>query len=181
MSIVKKSSAVTAAGAISENGQPMLTPEEVIEQVRAMRDRIPECVPLPKEQKTRRMKRLAQLDPAVVREAINAVGTSNLVQSAIGNTPEELIGAENEMSRWSMAENELRALLEGVSAANLVRRQRLGEAAQKTYNVSRQLSQIREHASLVPHVEEIKRLRKQGRRRSRAAAAPEPPAGPGAK
>ena len=125
MSIVKKSSAVTAAGAISGNEPPMLTPEEVIEQVRAMRDLIPECVPLPKEQKTQRLNRLARLDPAVVREAINAVGTSNLVQNAIGNTPEELIGAENEMSRWSLAENELRALLEGVSAANLVRRQQL--------------------------------------------------------
>lgn len=178
MSIVKKSSAVTAAGATSENGKPMLTPEEVIEQARAMRDRIPEFAPLAKEQKTGRMKRLARVDPAVFRASVGAVGTSNLVQSAIGNTPGELLEAQEEMTRWSVAEHELRALLEGVAAANLVRRHQLGEAAEKAYNVSRPLSQLREHANLVPHVEEIKRLRKLSRRRPRAAAEPEPPAPP---
>ena len=177
MSIVKKSSAVTAAGAMSENGTPMLTPEEVIEQVRAMRDRIPEFAPLAKEQKTGRMKRLARTDPAVLHASIGAVGTSPLIQTVIGNTPDELVHAHAEMTRWSVAENEVRALLDGIAAANLVRRQELGEAAQKTYNVGRQLSQFREHANLVPHVEEIKRLRKLSRRRSRAAE-PEPPAPP---
>ena len=178
MSIVKKSSAVTAAGAMSENGTPMLTPEEVIEQVRVMRDRIPEFNPLPKEQKTGRMMRLARIDPAVLHASIGAVGTSPVIQSVIGNTPEELVQAHAEMTRWSVAENELRALLEGVAAANLVRRHELGQAAQKTYHVGRQLAELREHANLVPHVEEIRRLRKLGRRRSRAAAEPEPPAPP---
>ena len=174
MSIVKKSSAVTAAGAASVDEQPMLTPEEVIDQVRAMRDRIPEFAPLSKQQQTDNMKRLARLNPAFTREAIGAVGDSVVVQTVIGNTPDELVQAEDDMTRWSLAESEVRSLLHGMTAGNLVRRQRIAQAALEAYNVCSRLVKREEHAHLVARVEHMRRLPRFGRRRTRAAAEPEP-------
>jgi hypothetical protein len=174
MSIVKKSSAVTAAGVPSENEQPMLTPEEVIDQVRALRDRIPEFAALSKERLTGHMKRVARLNPEFTREAIGMVGSSDVVQVVIGNTPDDLVQAEDEMTRWSLAESEVRTLLHGMSAANLIRRERIARAALEAYNVSRQLARRAEHGHLAPRVEHMSRLPKYGRRRARASAEPQP-------
>jgi hypothetical protein len=177
MSIVK-SSAVTAAGAASENGLPMLTPEEFIEELRALRARIPEFTLLSKEQQTDYQKRVAKLDPEFTLQAIAAAGNSEVVQVVLGNTAEELMQAQSEMGRWSSAESELRALLHGVTGANFVRRLRIGQAALETYNLSIRLAKRQEHSQLLPHVEQMRHRRKLLRRR-RAAAEPEPPS-PGA-
>ncbi|HYC89836.1 MAG TPA: hypothetical protein VEO54_11535 [Thermoanaerobaculia bacterium] len=152
----------------------MLTPEEFIEQVRALRARVPELEPLPKERQTEYLKRVAKLDPEFTREAIGAVGASEVVQVVLGNTPDDLVRAEDEMNRWSLGESELRSLLHSVATANFVRRQRIGQAALEAYGVSIRLAKREEHAQLVPHVQQMRRLRKLSRRRPRAAAEPEP-------
>ena len=159
---------------------PMLTPEQVVDQLRVLRQQISEFVQLPNNRELQQMKRLANVNVVFTREAINAVGASEIVQSAIGNTPEELHNAEDEVSHWTAVETELRALLRGVIAANLVRRQRLGRVALTAYNVSRQLVAEADHANLLPHVEIMRRIPKYERRRvkSPAAAAPPNPAKP---
>lgn len=156
--------------------EPPLTPEQVIEQLRALRERIPEFVLLPNGRQLRQIRRVANLDVEFAREAITSVGASDVVQTAIGNTSDELHQAEDENARWTAVESELRVMLSGVAAANLVRRQRISYYALQAYNVSAQLVKLEEHAHLLPHVERMRRLRKLGRRRTKAAAETQPAA-----
>lgn len=160
------------------SAEPMLRPEEAIEQLRAVRERIPDFVQLPQSRETQGIRRKARLNVEFAREAFGVVGASEVVQSVIGNSPDELHQAEAEMARWTAVESELNALLRGVAAANLVRRQRLAHAALQAYNVSSQLVKQEEYAFLLPHVERMRRLPKFGRRRTRGATEPAPPAPP---
>ncbi|HEV7242306.1 MAG TPA: hypothetical protein VGQ36_23955 [Thermoanaerobaculia bacterium] len=158
--------------ASAETGTPMLTPEQVVDQLRALRTQIPEFVQLPNNRELKQIKRLARVNVDFAREAMNAVGASDIVQNVIGNTPDELHQAEDEVARWTAVETELRSMLRGVVAANLVRRHRIGHAALQAYNVSRQLVRQEDHANLLPHVETMSRLPRYGRRRLKPPAAP---------
>ncbi|HEY0141826.1 MAG TPA: hypothetical protein VGF48_13085 [Thermoanaerobaculia bacterium] len=155
---------------------PMLTPDDVLQQLRALRQRIPQFVQLPKNPETHAMRRRARLNVAFAREAFGAVGASDLVQGIIGNSAEELHQAEDEMARWTIVESELSAMLSGVAAGNLVRRERIAHAALQAYNLSSQLVKQEEYAYLLPHVERMKRLPKFGRRRSKPDPELQPPA-----
>jgi hypothetical protein len=74
-------------------------------------------------------------------------------------------------------EDELRATLNGVAGANLVRRQRLALIAAQAYTIGKQLARDPENAALVPHLAEIRRLRAIARRRKqRTPQTPVPPA-----
>ncbi|HYI12081.1 MAG TPA: hypothetical protein VEK57_23715 [Thermoanaerobaculia bacterium] len=152
----------------------MLTPEEAFAQLRAIRDRMPEFVQLPKGRATNQLRRRARINPDFVREAYSSVGASAVVQEAIGNTPEELQLTDAELARWTVVESEADALLRGVVASNVVRRQRIARVAVQAYNVSRELVKEEAHSHLLPYVERMKRLPKYSVRR-RAAA---PPAAP---
>lgn len=174
MSIVKTSTMKTTTDAATANELPMLTPEEAIELLRGLRQRISEFVLLPKDAQTGHYRRVARLNPEFSHEAFSAVGASDLVQNFIGNTPDELHQAEDEAARWASVRSELRALLRGVDAAILVRRQRIGLAALQAYTVSLQLVKRGEHQHLLPHVERMNQLPRYGRRRAKPAAEPQP-------
>jgi hypothetical protein len=170
---VKSSTTKKTAQAATDT--PMLTPEQVVEQLRLLQQQIPEFVQLPKSPEMRKIRRLANVDAALAHEGISAVGASSIVQDAVGNTPEELHQAETEIARWAVVESELRSVLRGVSAANLVRRHRLGLVVMQAYNVSRALVRQEEHSHLLQHVEAMSRLRKFSRRRIKSTAEPQQP------
>ena len=170
MSVVKSVSTRAAAAAATD--LPMLTPEQVVEQLRTLRQQIPDFVQLSGAREAKPLRRLAGVSADFTREGISAVGASPVVQEAIGNTAEDLHQAEDEVARWAVAETELRSLLRGVTAANLVRRHRIGLAVMQAYNVSRQLVRQDEHAQLRPHVERMRHVRKFNRRRSKPAGEP---------
>jgi hypothetical protein len=69
-------------------------------------------------------------------------------------------------------------MLNGITGANLIRRQRLAFIIERAYGVGSQLALDPEHAGLVPHVQEIKRLRKLQRRKKPSPAAPAPETNP---
>jgi hypothetical protein len=176
MSVVK--SPITKDAAEAATDTPMLTPEQVVEQLRVMRQQIPEFVQLPNTREIRQFRRLAKVDAEFAREGIGAVGASPVVQEAIGNTAEDLYRAEDEIARWAVAESELRSTLSGVAAANLVRRHRMGLAVVQAYNVSRQLVRQEEHAHLLPHVQRMSQVRKFRQRRTKPAdRQPQPESG----
>ena len=68
-------------------------------------------------------------------------------------------------------------MLSGVAGANLVRRQRVALIAAQAYGISTQLARDPANAVLVPHVQEIKRL-KGFARRKKAVQAPSSPKSP---
>ena len=178
MSIIKSKSVTRSTAAeASASETPMFTPEEVLEQLRILKERIPDFVQLPNDRATKYLRRKSKLNPEFAQEAIDAVGTSPTVQSAIGNTPEELHQAQDEARSWASVENALRGLLRGVAAGNVVRRERIAQAALQAYNVSTQLVKQEDHGDLLPHVERMKRLPKYGSRRrgKPAEEQPQPP------
>jgi hypothetical protein len=169
MSILKSPQLKNAV--VTDPNNPMFEPEEVVDQLRAMQNRIAGYVHLPhNNRQMQTIKRRASVNVEFAREAINAVGVSETVQHIVGNSPAELRAAESEIGRWTAVEAELRSMLAAVVAANTLRRERLGLAALQVYNVSRELVRQEDHSDLLPHVEAMSRIPKYNRRTNRAAA-----------
>ena len=167
MSNINETPSSNSSKAAAADAPATLTPEEVVEQLRALRQQIPEYRQLPMAD-AQALRRAAHVNPAFAHAAINTIGASETIQGAVGRAPAELRQDEDEEARWTAVEDELRAMLKGVAAANLVRRHRLGLAALQTYNIGRQLVRHTDHAHLLPHIDGMKRMRKFGRRRAKA-------------
>jgi hypothetical protein len=128
-------------------------PETIVEQLRALRDHV-RC--------------------RLVQASINAVTESAGVAGVLGRSAADLRQETVDADRWTAVEDELRAMLNGVAAANLVRRHRIGLTALQTYNICRQLVRQKEHAALLPHVQGMKRLNKFGKKRAKTPIETEP-------
>jgi hypothetical protein len=151
---------------------PFLAPEAVLEQLRLLQQQIPEFTQL-EIPDAHALRSVANLDPGFVRSAIDTVHASVRVQTSLGRNPEDVKQEALDADQWSSVEAELRSLLKGVTAANLLRRHRVGMTALKTYNISRQLVRGSDaEVDLIPRIADMKRLNKLGRRRSKA---PQPP------
>jgi hypothetical protein len=173
MSVISSSISPKPAAAAEK---PMLTPEQFIEQLHALRDQVPDFVQLPDNREIRKLRQAARaVNAELAREALSAVGATDLVQNAIGSTPEELRQAEAESSRWLSAESELRAVLRGLSAANAVRRYRIAYAVLQAYRISRTLAGDEKFSDLVPHVETMARIKNRRRSKTPETSKPAPP------
>ncbi|HYI10166.1 MAG TPA: hypothetical protein VEK57_13990 [Thermoanaerobaculia bacterium] len=171
MSIIRSSTKMDTTAPVTNT--PIMTPEQFIEHLRGLPPQLPDFVLLPKSPEMANVRRIANLGTEIAQEGIGAIGASEVVQSAIGLTPEQMHAAEDEIARWAVAEGEAYTLYRGLADANLVRRHRLGLALMQAYNVSRQLVRQEEHAHLLPHVQRIFHVRKLARRRIKPAAAPQ--------
>ncbi|HEY2092971.1 MAG TPA: hypothetical protein VGJ81_13880 [Thermoanaerobaculia bacterium] len=156
-------------------GTPKLTPEAAIAQLRTIRDQLPEITPLTPQQRTTMRKR-AQIPPDVLQASISVIGASDDVSSAIKQPPGDVNALQDEMNRWATVENELKALWNGVSGANLGRRYRLAVIAEQAYGIGTQLAKDPANVLLVPHVQEVKRLKKAANRKKPQQTTPQAPA-----
>jgi hypothetical protein len=155
--------AVSQTNAAAAADGQSVTPEAIVETLRAMREQIPEYVQLaPAEVKS--IQPVANIHPDFAQAAINAIGASPLVQAVVGQTPEALQQEAEAAARWSKVEDELVAMLKGVSHANLMRRNRLGEASLTAYAVSKKLVRAPEHAALLPHLALMRNANRFGRK-----------------
>jgi len=148
-------------GAAAADGQSV-TPEAIVETLRALREQIPEYVQLAPAD-ARSIQPVASVHPDFAQAAINAIGASPMVQAVVGQTPEALQQDAESAARWSAVEDELLAMLKGVSYANLTRRNRIGEAALTAYAVSKKLVRSPEHAALLPHLALMRKANRFGR------------------
>ena len=158
---------------ITVNITDPITPEVLVAELRAYRERIPDYTQLT-TLSSKILRSAAATNIHFVHSSINAVGTSPYVQGALGTTDATLWKEADDSARWTAVEDELRALLQGVAAANLVRRHRLGLTALQVYSISRQLVRKPEHANLLPHVAEMKRQNRFGRKRNSEPADTDP-------
>jgi hypothetical protein len=154
---------------------PGISAQAVVEQLRALNGQIADVAPLTAEQRdfVRRRARSSN-NVNVVQASISVIGAADLVSQAVGHEADDVREICAESNRWADVENELRAMLNGITGANLIRRQRLAFIIERAYGVGSQLALDPEHAGLVPHVQEIKRLRKLQRRKKPSPAAPAP-------
>ena len=143
-----------------------LTPEAVVEQLRTIRQNIPRYSQLTVAA-ARPLRGVAIADLRFVDACVNAIGASPALQQALGTTPEAMRLEADEMARWTAVQDELLAMLKGVATANLTRRHRVCLAALQAYSISRQLVRDPEHANLLPHIDEMRRLNRFGRKRDK--------------
>lgn len=154
-----------------------LPPEDVVAQLRGLRQQIGEVTPLTEQQRTA-LRAHAALPNGVVQASINALGASDSVQQILGQAADGVRQLAEEANRWTAVEDELRSMLKGIAGANLIRRQHVGLVSVQAYVISQQLARDPRNASLLPHVQEIKRLRALGRRKKTATPAPQQPPAP---
>jgi hypothetical protein len=155
-------------------GTEPLTSEQLVAQLRAIREQIVVPDPVPAPATLRR--RLGHVHPDFVNAAVNAAGVSDTVQSALGRTDEDLRKEIDALARKTAVIDEIHALEKVLVASIAVDRQRIGLAALQTYQITRQLARDERHAArLAPHIAEMKRLNRFGRRRKTAQAQPGEP------
>src|SRR5258707_5706229 len=152
-----------------------LTAEAVIAQLRAIGSQIDDLAPLSKEQRALLKKRLRRQPKTIVEASINVIGVLDNVSQAIGEPLDKVRQLQDDSLRWDAAVDEARALLNGIEGAALIRRQRLALLAMQAYTIGTQLARNPVRAVLVPHVEEVKRLKGVARRK-KTAQAPQTPA-----
>jgi hypothetical protein len=154
-----------------------LAPEALVEQLRAMRAQIPDLAPLTPAQR-RELRQRGQTPNPILQASINVIGALGGVEQAIGHAPETVRELHDQSNRWTAVEDELRTMLNGVVGANLIRRQRVALIAAQAYTIGQQLARDPANAVLLPHVQEIKRLKSFARRKKAEQAPDSPPATP---
>ena len=135
-----------------------ITPEAVVEQLRAIRSQIGEVTPITSAQRES-MRHIAKLAHDVVQSSVNMIDFSTPMQQALGRPSADVRGLQDANARWSAVEDELRSLLEAVSGTNYARRHQLALISAQAYSIGTQLVRDPANAELLPHVREIKRLR----------------------
>jgi len=169
----------TAIGPPAASDEPavvILTPEDLVRQLRTLRAQMP---PPPAPVKKVGQTKLENVDPRFIQAAVNAVSVSDAVSVSVGRTQEDLQQEIDTVGRWTAAIDELRSLLREALTANAARRQRIGLAALQTYQISQQLTRDERNVKLEVHVAEMKRTNRFGKpRRAKAdtSATPQPQA-----
>src|SRR5438876_5483558 len=120
--IQKKSRKQTAAD--TQPAGPMLTPEQFVEQLRALRAQVAEVSPLTAEQRRILRSQGAQSE-TVIQASISVISASDTVTTAVGAPAEDVQTMVNDANRWEIVQNELKATWKGVEGANLIRRQKI--------------------------------------------------------
>ena len=154
-----------------------LTPEEVIAQLHTIQSQIDEVAPLTTEQRKLVRQRVRIQPKPIVEASINVMGVIENVSQAIGQPLDEVRLMQTDAIRWEAAAEEARAFLKGLESSNLVRRERLALIGTQAYTIGTTLAKDPANAALVPHVEEVNRL-KVASRRKKAAPAPQTPGTP---
>jgi hypothetical protein len=159
----------------AETPQPVptstLTPEAVIEGLRALRSQIG-VSPLTSAQRIAARARARTSNP-VLQASINVIGALDNVAQAVGLPAVDVRALCDEANRWTAVEDEIRTLLSGVSGANIIRRQRIVLIAKQAAAIGLQLARNPDNAVLLPHVQEVKRLKGFSRRKKAAPAPPD--------
>ena len=154
-----------------------LTPEAVIEQLRAMASQIDGVAPLTADQRALLKARVRMQKAPIVEASINVIGVMDNVSQAIGQPVDDVRLMQTDAIRWEAAVDAARAFLKSLESSNLVRRERLALIGTQAYTIGTTLAKNPDNAALVPYVEEVKRL-KVASRRKKAAPAPQTPGTP---
>src|SRR5205085_2099961 len=124
--------------AAADGTPPATTPEQFLEQLRAVRQQLDESTVLTPAQR-RAFRDLVRSTAFSVQSSINIIGVSDNVSQAVGVPADEARQRVDVSNRWSPVEDELRAMLKSVSDANLSRKHQIALLAAQAYGVGQQL------------------------------------------
>jgi hypothetical protein len=160
-----------ASPAATDTPQPQptvnLDPETVVEQIRTLRSEIGDVPQLTTEQKRQLRSRSRKPSDGIVASSINVIGALDQVAQAIGQKPDDVRQLQLDWNRWTAVADELRALLNGIDGANLIRRQQLVLISAQAYNIGTQLARNPANDVLVPHLQEVKRQKSLSNRKKK--------------
>jgi len=159
----------TTNGADTPQPANPLTPQAVIDQLRAISSQIADVTPLTAEQRKGLRDIAKTMNNEILQASISVIDSADLVKQAVGQMPEDVRSLYDESNRWTGVEDELRTMLNGVAGANLIRRQLLALIVRRVYGIGSQLANDPAHAALVPQVAEIKRLKRLARGKKKSA------------
>ncbi|HEY2323385.1 MAG TPA: hypothetical protein VGJ82_11050 [Thermoanaerobaculia bacterium] len=135
------------------------TPEQVVEQLRAVRSQIEDDITYMTPQQRRDLRDRTKHSAETIAAASNAIGMSGKVQGAIGMSSGEVKDLVALTDRWVAVEGDLRAMLNGVTSANIKRRHQLALIADQVFAVTKQLLRSPGNEDLRTIFEDMKRLR----------------------
>ena len=145
-------------------------PDMLVQGLHYLRQRIPGFTQLSVEEK-RAQARAANLDPEFLESGLHAACVWRDTKRMVKRSGEELREEHEEIHRWDVVVREMRAITDGIEAANLQRKHRLGTAILQIYKIlgiSFERSR-EEDAYMRPYFENMKRayLRTQQFRRKK--------------
>jgi hypothetical protein len=151
-------------------------PEMLVKGLRYLQQRIPEFTHLSVQEK-RSHARAANLDPEFIENGLHAASVWPHTKFVVKRSAEELRQELEETREWDEVIREMRALIDGIEAANVKRKHRLGTAILQIYRLLGTYFRARsrpEDAYLRPYYENMKRayLRTQQFRRRKTKEEP---------
>lgn len=150
---------------------PMLEPDQAITELQAFQARIPDITELTLQEREY-LRKSARMSEAGIQASFGVLDVSGDVAQIVGQ-PDDVRQLHEKVGRWTTFEHELKAMLQRVIDANIVRRQRLRLIAVQAYLIAQQYARTPGNAGLETHVKEVKRLRASARRR-KASPPPDP-------
>jgi len=109
-------------------------PEMLVKGLRYLQERIPEFTQLTVREK-RSHARAANLDPEFIEFGLHAARVWPQTEMMVKRTGEELGEEQEVIRRWDEVVRDMRALTDGIEAANVKRKHRLGTAILRIYNL----------------------------------------------
>lgn len=160
----------TATAGTPVDAQPSaarLDPETVIEQIRSIRAQVDE-VRMTTTQKRTVSGQIRKQTDTILAGSINVIGALDNVAQAIGQPVESVRQMQTDWNRWTAVADEVRGLLNGIEGANLARRHELSLIAAQAVSIGTQLARNPANSVLVPHLQELKRLKALSNRKKTA-------------
>lgn len=134
-----------------------------VEEVRTMRNKIPNLVLPSSPGDHRRMIRAATLPPEFIELTAVAVANSSALVREGGANPDRTRDLMAFASAYEPLADELEALVQFIRFSVTAARHTAGTDALTTYELAKRLARRPEHADLAPHVEDMRRALKGGR------------------
>ncbi|HEY0142529.1 MAG TPA: hypothetical protein VGF48_16645 [Thermoanaerobaculia bacterium] len=138
-----------------------VSPEMIVTGMEHLKERIPEFTQHTTAQKRSKL-RAAHLHPEVIHAGIQAAARWDRTRAVLGRGEEELRREEEDIRHWDEAIRSFSVVLDGMIAANLTRKHRLGTDILTLYNL---LAYIAPHSDpeaihIRPYFEEMQRMYK---------------------
>jgi hypothetical protein len=154
-----------------------LSPDVVAAQIRAMREELADEISAMTAKERRDLRNRSKSSPDLIRQAISAIGKSDMIASAVKKDSEAMHQMLSADRQWASLQGELRAFLNEVSSARLARRRQLDVIATQTFALAKQLIRAPGNEDLIPIYEDMRHTRHEERRKKRRTPkATEPPA-----
>jgi hypothetical protein len=149
------------------------TPEDVVEQLRVIGSQLKGHLKPLSFAERRDLRNKIRTSEDGLHSSVSIINGSDKVAHVLGRSAEDVLEILFDRQRWYAVESELLTLLNGVSGANLIRRNELESIAGQAYAIAARLVRDPANAALIPLVENMQRLRKLDRRRKTRRTAPE--------